>query len=184
MATESNQISIGSDLIEFDLFDPLLEKNQTLKDLKSSKGTVIIFMCNHCPYVIHVMPKLVEIANEYIRKGISFVGISSNDILNYPEDSPENMATYSERNELPFPYLFDKTQEVAKAYDAACTPDFYVYDGDGKLFYHGRFDETRPKSEVEPTGDEFIAALDSLLEGAAFDKPMYPSIGCSIKWSD
>ncbi|OGU56811.1 MAG: alkyl hydroperoxide reductase [Ignavibacteria bacterium GWF2_33_9] len=184
MATESNQISLGSDSIEFDLFNPYLEKFQSLDDLKSDKGTVIIFMCNHCPYVIHIIPKLVELANYYIKKGISFVGISSNDILNYPEDSPENMAHYVDKYDLPFPYLFDETQEIAKAYDAACTPDFYVYDGDNKLYYHGRFDETRPQQGRQATGDELAGALNLLLDEAEFDGVMYPSIGCSIKWKD
>lgn len=182
MATESKQILIGSDFKEFDLFNPLLKKNQKLTELKSPKGTIIIFMCNHCPYVIHVMPKLVEIANDYIAKGLSFVGISSNDIINYPEDAPEEMVKYTAKYSLPFPYLYDETQETARDYDAACTPDFYVYDGNGKLFYHGRFDSTRPNSGNQPTGIEFTNALDALLDGKPPVSPSYNSIGCSIKW--
>lgn len=184
MATESNSLILGSDIIDFELLNPLEDEFQSLQDLKSKNGSVIVFMCNHCPYVTHIMPKLVEVANTYIRKGISFVGISSNDIINYPEDSPENMAHYAQIYNLPFPYLYDETQEIAKKYDAACTPDFYVYDNNGKLYYHGRFDETRPKTEREATGEELIFALESLLNEEVFEKTQYPSIGCSIKWKD
>jgi len=155
MATESNQISLGSDLIKFDLFNPILGKNQNSEELKSPKGTVVIFMCNHCPYVVHVMPKLVELANDYIAKGLKFVGISSNDIISHPADSPDQMKSYAKKYQLPFPYLYDESQEIAKAYDAACTPDFYVYDGNDKLYYHGRFDDTRPQSGNEPPGRNF-----------------------------
>lgn len=184
MATESKQISLNTDIIDFELYNPVNEKMQSLDDFRSNIGTVIIFMCNHCPYVIHIMPKLVEIAKEFIDEGFSFIGISSNDVFHYPEDSPENMEHYSRKYQIPFPYLYDETQEIAQAYDAACTPDFYVYNGDGKLFYHGRFDETRPKSGKDAHGGELYAALQSLLSGKPFEGEMFPSIGCSIKWKD
>lgn len=182
MATESKNLPLGSNIIEFSLFNPKLNTTQSLKDLKGEKGTLIVFMCNHCPYVIHILPKLVQIADEYSQKGINFIGITSNDITNYPEDSPENMIKISANYKINFPYLYDETQSVARSYDAACTPDFYLYDGNDKLVYHARFDASRPNSNVPTTGEDLIRALNCVLENKPIDFPQYNSIGCSIKW--
>jgi len=182
MAAESNNIPLGSSIIDFNLYNPILNKYQTLNELKGSKGTLVIFMCNHCPYVIHIIEKLSQIADEYTNKGISFIGINPNDIKNYPEDSPENMIKFAEKYKLHFPYLYDETQQIAREYDAACTPDFYLYNNDDKLVYHGRFDASRPNSGVPITGDELRKAMDYVLENKEIDFPQYNSIGCSIKW--
>ena len=182
MATESKNLNLGTSIIDFDLFNPKLNKNQKLNELKGKKGTLIIFMCNHCPYVVHIIEKLSKIADEYIAKGIAFIGINSNDIKNYPEDSPENMVKFANKYNINFPYLFDESQETARAYDAACTPDFYLYDSNDKLVYHGRFDASRPNSGIPVTGEELCRAIDYLLDGREIDFPQYNSIGCSIKW--
>lgn len=182
MAAESKNLPLGSKIIGFNLYNPIHNTTQSLDELKGEKGTLIIFMCNHCPYVIHILPKLVQIADEYTKKGISFIGITSNDIKNYPEDSPENMIKLSENYQIKFPYLYDETQDIARAYDAACTPDFYLYDSNDNLVYHARFDASRPNSGVPTTGEDLIRALDYVLEGKAIDFPQYNSIGCSIKW--
>lgn len=184
MAAESKNIPIGSEIINFTLYDPKLNKFQNLSELKGEKGTLIVFMCNHCPYVVYILNKLVEISDEYTKKGINFVGITSNDINKYPEDSPENMIKLIQQYRINFPYLYDETQEIAKAYDAACTPDFYLYNNNDKLIYHGRFDASRPNSGIEPTGEDLRRALDYLLHGKDIDFPQYNSIGCSIKWKN
>ncbi len=182
MAAESKNLPLGSGIINFNLFNPKLNKFQSLSELKGEKGTLIIFMCNHCPYVIHILPKLVEISEEYIEKGISFIGINSNDIVNYPEDSPDRMIELTKQYSISFHYLYDETQETAKLYDAACTPDFYLYNDQDILVYHARFDSSRPNSGVPTTGVDLIAAINSMLEGKPIDLPQYNSIGCSIKW--
>lgn len=182
MAAEGKNFPLGSSIIDFNLFNPILNKNQSLNELKGSNGTLVIFMCNHCPYVVHIIEKLSQIADEYIPKGISFIGINSNDLKNYPEDSPENMIKFAEKYKIHFPYLYDETQDIARAYDAACTPDFYLYNKDDKLVYHARFDGSRPNSGTPVTGEELRRALDYVLEGKEIDFPQYNSIGCSIKW--
>ncbi len=182
MAAESKNLPLGSEIVHFELFNPKLNNSQSLSELRGKKGTLIIFMCNHCPYVIHILPKLVEISETYIPKGISFIGINSNDIINYPEDSPEKMVELTQKYYINFPYLYDETQEIAKAYDAACTPDFYLYDSNDKLVYHGRFDASRPNSEKPTTGEDLSKAMDLLLENKSIFSPQYNSIGCSIKW--
>jgi len=182
MAAESNKIKLGSKIIDFNLMNPILNKLQTLEELKSPKGNVIIFMCNHCPYVIHILPKLVELSKEFISKGINFIGINANDVSSYPEDSPDKMIEYAQKYGIPFPYLFDETQEIARKYDAACTPDIYVYDDEDTLIYHGRFDAARPGLDTPITGSDLRYALECLLENKINEKPQYPSIGCSIKW--
>jgi thiol-disulfide isomerase/thioredoxin len=182
MAAESNKVELGSKIIDFNLLNPILNKKQSLNELKSPNGNVIIFMCNHCPYVIHILPKLVDFSKEFIAKGINFIGINSNDISSYPDDSPDKMIEYSNKYGIPFPYLFDESQEIAKKYDAACTPDIYVFNQNDALYYHGRFDAARPGLDTPVTGNELREALDYMLSGKAYDKPQYPSIGCSIKW--
>ena len=140
-----------------------------------------MFICNHCPFVIHVLDEIVSITKKY-EKEISFIAISSNDIVNYPEDSPELMKKLAEEKKFNFPYLFDETQEVAKKYDAACTPDFFVYNSDKQLVYRGQLDDSRPGNDVPVTGHDLRKAIDSLIKGEEIDKNQKPSIGCNIKW--
>lgn len=179
--TESTMVALGSKAPNFHLEDVISNNYLSLDDIKSNKATVIMFICNHCPFVIHVNPELVKIANEYKNVGVSFVAISSNDVENYPEDAPDKMSIVAKVLKFPFPYLYDKRQEVAKAYDAACTPDFYVFDGDLKLFYRGRLDDSRPGNSVPLSGKDLRTAIDACLEGRKVEK-QYPSMGCNIKW--
>ena len=140
-----------------------------------------MFICNHCPYVIHVFDQIISISNDY-KADFGFVGISSNDVVNYPADSPDKMAALSQELQFSFPYLYDETQEVAKAYDAACTPDFYVFDKNDVLVYRGRLDDSRPGNGVELTGRDMRMALDAVRSGGDVSAVQYPSMGCNIKW--
>jgi len=180
--TPSNMLPLGFIAPDFKLLDTISGKELTLDELTSDKATVIMFICNHCPFVKHVNEQLVQLANDYIPKGISFFAISSNDALNYPEDSPEKMKEYAQRLKYPFPYLYDETQEVAKAYDAACTPDFYIFDGDKKCIYRGQLDDSRPGNNKPVTGIDIRAALTAILKGNEISSDQRPSIGCNIKW--
>lgn len=180
--TESNMLPLGTEAPDFALLDTVSGKEIALADIQSDKATVIMFTCNHCPYVLHVNDELVKLSNEYMAKGVSFVAISSNDVENYPQDSPEKMKVLAEEVGYPFPYLYDATQVVAKAYDAACTPDFYVFDGDLKLQYRGRLCASRPNTNVPVTGEDLRAAIDAVLNSEAVAEKQYPSAGCNIKW--
>jgi peroxiredoxin len=180
--TESNMLPLGTKAPQFTLPDTVTDELLSIEDLKSDKATVIMFICNHCPYVIHVNAEMVRIANEYIEKGVSFIAISSNDVARYPDDAPDKMKETALSEGYPFPYLYDESQEVAKAYDAACTPDFYVFDGELKLAYRGRIDNSRPKTDTPVTGSDLRAALDAVLSGKAVAEKQYPSMGCNIKW--
>ncbi|NIT12965.1 MAG: redoxin domain-containing protein [Candidatus Dadabacteria bacterium] len=180
--TPSNMIPLGTKAPDFQLPDAVSGNEMSLDRLKSDKATVIMFICNHCPYVKHIQQGLVELANDYIPKGVSFIAINSNDVANYPDDSPENMKKVAERLGYPFPYLFDESQEIAKAYDAACTPDFYIFDADLKLVYRGQMDDSRPGNGKPVTGADIRKALDQILEGSAISEDQIPSIGCNIKW--
>lgn len=180
--TPSNMIPLGTTAPDFKLTEAVSGKEIGLQDIKSDKATVIMFICNHCPYVKHVQAGLVELANDYIPKGVSFIAINSNDVANYQDDSPENMKKVAEWLGYPFPYLFDETQQIAKAYDAACTPDFYIFDGDLKLVYRGQMDDSRPGNGKPVTGKDIRKALDELLEGKSISEDQIPSIGCNIKW--
>ena len=180
--TPSNMIPLGTKAPDFKLPDAVSGAEMSLEQLKSDKATVIMFICNHCPYVKHVQRGLVELANDYISKGVSFIAINSNDVKNYPDDSPENMKKVAERLGYPFPYLFDETQRIAKAYDAACTPDFYIFDSDLKLIYRGQMDDSRPGNGKPVTGVDIRKALDQILDGKTISEDQIPSIGCNIKW--
>lgn len=180
--TPSNMISLGTKASDFTLRDTVSGKNLSLSDSKSEKAVVIMFICNHCPFVKHVNKELVQLANDYIPKGISFIAISSNDVVNFPEDSPEKMKLEAKSLGYPFPYLYDESQEVARAYDAACTPDFFIYDNDLKLVYRGQLDDSRPSNGIPVTGKDIRAALDNLLSGKNISAEQRPSIGCNIKW--
>jgi len=180
--TPSTMVDLGTKAPDFNLPDAVSGENVSLEDVKSDKATVIMFICNHCPFVKHVKEELTKLASEYKKKGASFAAINSNDVENYPQDSPENMKKDAERFGYPFPYLFDETQEVAKAYDAACTPDFYIYDKDLKLVYRGQLDDSRPGNNIPVTGKDLRGALDNVLEGKKVSEEQKPSLGCNIKW--
>ena len=140
-----------------------------------------MFICNHCPFVVHVLDEIISISEEYFQD-ISFIAISSNDIVNYPEDSPKLMKKLAIDKQFNFPYLYDENQEVAKKYDAACTPDFFLYDKNKKLIYRGQLDDSRPGNNISVTGNDLRNAIVSLIEGKEIDKNQKPSIGCNIKW--
>ena len=180
--TPTTQIPLGYDAPKFNLLNPIMGKIQSLDELKSHKATVIVFMCNHCPYVVHILDVLVQLSNEYLAKSISFIGINSNDILKYPDDSPEKMVELVENNNIAFPYLFDETQEVARAYQAACTPDFSVFDANMKCVYRGQFDDSRPGNNQPITGLDVKRVLDSMLNDTQINSLQKPSLGCNIKW--
>jgi peroxiredoxin len=180
--TPSNMIPLGTIAPDFTLFDTVTSKNVSLKNLKGSNATVIFFICNHCPFVIHINDELVKIANDYNSKGISFIAISSNDVENYPQDSPELMKKVAEQQKYPFPYLYDNTQEVAKLYDAACTPDFYIFDSDLKLTYRGQLDDSRPGNGVGVNGKNLRFAIECILNDKPNTKIQRKSIGCNIKF--
>jgi len=180
--TESNMLPIGTVAPNFHIQDTVSGNYYSLDDLKSGVATVVMFICNHCPFVIHVNPELVRLANDYREKGVSFIAISSNDVANYPDDSPDKMKLVAKVLKFPFPYLYDKHQEVAKAYDAACTPDFYVFDGDSKLYYRGRLDESRPGNNKPLNGKDLRAAIDGAIAKESVPETQYPSAGCNIKW--
>ena len=180
--TESNMLPLGSEAPPFALPDTVSGKIIRLEDIASDKATVVMFICNHCPYVIHVNDEIVRVANDYIEKGIAFVAISSNDVVNYPQDDPGEMKLQAEKLKYPFPYLYDESQNVARAFDAACTPDFYVFDQELKLAYRGRIDDSRPGNKIPLSGKDLRSALDALLSGQAVAEKQYPSGGCNIKW--
>ena len=154
----------------------------SLKDLKSDKGTVVMFICNHCPYVKHIQHDLVQMAKIYQQKDVSFIAISSNNSVKYPQDGPNKMREVANALGFTFPYLFDETQDVARAYQAACTPDFYLFDKAMKCVYRGRFDDSTPGNNKAVTGADLKQALDNLLANKAIDEHQYPSVGCNIKW--
>lgn len=181
-ATETIQIPLGFRAPSFTLPDVVSGQLTDLSSLRGEKATVIMFICNHCPYVIHVREELVKMANEYIPRGISFIAISSNDVENYPDDAPDKMKLMAEEMRFPFPYLYDETQDVARAYHAACTPDFSIFDHELHCVYRGQLDDSRPKNDKPVTGKDIRAALDAILSGEEIAGPQIPSIGCNIKW--
>jgi peroxiredoxin len=153
-----------------------------LSDFDGAPALLVIFMCNHCPYVKHIADELARFAKEYQAKGVAIVGINSNDVANYPDDSPEKMREEVKLRGYTFPYLYDETQEVAKAYRAACTPDFFLFDKEHRLVYRGQFDDSRPSNGVPVTGKDLRAALDAVLSGKPVPPDQKPSLGCNIKW--
>jgi thiol-disulfide isomerase/thioredoxin len=181
-AVQSKMVPLGTKAPNFNLPDVISGRNVSLEEIKSDKATVIMFICNHCPYVINIYDHLAKLSSEYIKKGIAFVGINSNNYIAYPDDAPDKMKEVAERLGYEFPYLIDETQEVAKAYQAECTPDFFVYDKDLKLIYRGQYDDSRPGNGIPVTGKDLKAALDAVIEGREVPKEQIPSIGCNIKW--
>jgi peroxiredoxin len=179
--TASTMLQLGTKAPEFSL--PNIDGSVvSLADFAEKKGLLVVFMCNHCPFIKHLRTELSEFGNEYQDKGLGVVGISSNDVANYPDDSPEKMAEEATEAGYKFPYLYDESQDVAKAYKAACTPDFFLFDGDMTLAYRGQFDDSRPGNEISVTGADLRAACDQVLAGEAVPAEQKPSIGCNIKW--
>ncbi|XZE18368.1 thioredoxin family protein [Pirellulaceae bacterium SH449] len=179
--TASTMLPLGTTAPNFSLPTPsgeMVSRDQ----FREHKGLVVMFICNHCPYVKHVAPELARVSAEYMAKGIGFVGISSNDIEKHPDDAPGLMAVEAKRQGYLFPYLFDEDQSAAQAYKAACTPDIFVFDSEMKLVYRGQLDDSRPKNDLPLTGADLRQALDRILEGKPVSEDQKPSIGCNIKW--
>lgn len=182
--TLSNMLPLGTVAPNFSLLDTVSDDIKSLDEVKGIKGTVIMFICNHCPFVKHVNEQIAYLAMEYKVKGMGFVAISSNDVLNYPQDAPHLMKENAAQEKYTFPYLYDATQDVAKAYDAACTPDFYLFDAELKLVYRGQLDDSRPGNGLPVNGADLREAMDCLLVGKSISQEQKPSIGCNIKWSN
>ena len=180
--TASKMVPLGTTAPEFYLKDTTSSEWFSFADLKGEKGTLVLFICNHCPYVHHVIEEVLMIANDYRVQGIGIIAISSNDILNYPLDAPELMTEFAFENNFEFPYLYDETQEVAKAYGAACTPDFFLFDTQDKLVYRGQLDDSRPGNNLALSGNDLRGAIDGVLYNRTINPIQKPSIGCSIKW--
>ncbi len=181
VATASTMSPLGTVAPDFSLPDPN-GKTVSLADFKDASALLVVFMCNHCPFVRHLLGGLAELAREYQGRGVAVVGINANDVAKYPDDSPQKMVEEVATAGYTFPYLFDETQEVAKAYQAACTPDFFVFDRDQRLVYRGQMDDSRPDSGIQVTGKDLRAALDAVLAGQPALENQKPSMGCNIKW--
>lgn len=180
--TASKMVPLGTVAPEFHLKDTNSSEWFSYSDLKGEKGTLVIFICNHCPFVRHVIEEIVMIANDYRVQGISIIAISSNDISQYPEDSPELMTEFAFENKMEFPYLYDETQEVAKEYNATCTPDFFLFDSQNKLVYRGQLDDSRPGNGIPLSGTDLRGAIDGVIYNRIINPNQKPSLGCSIKW--
>lgn len=178
--TESNMLPLGTLAPKFQLKDVCTGLPVGLND--QHPATVILFICNHCPYVKHINSQLVDLANDYMSRNVRFLAINSNNVENYPDDSPANMKIAVQTHKYPFPYLFDETQEVAKAYNAACTPDFFVFNKKLALIYRGQLDDSRPGNNIPVSGHSIREALNCILENRILDVLQKPSIGCNIKW--
>lgn len=183
VVANSTMLPLGIEAPDFSLPDTQ-GRTVSLGDFKDAPALLVIFMCNHCPFVKHILDGLVELVKEYQQKGVAAVGINSNDVESFLEDRPEMMARAAREKKFTFPYLYDQSQSVAKAYHAACTPDFFLFDGDRKLVYRGQMDDSRPGSKIPVTGNDLRAALDAVLEGKEVSGRQKPSIGCNIKWKD
>ncbi|WJS96900.1 thioredoxin family protein [Flavobacterium johnsoniae] len=180
--TESTMLPLGTIAPDFYLKDTNSNDTLSFEDLKGSKGTLVMFICNHCPFVHHVMPEVIMVANDYRVQGLGVIAISSNDVVKYPQDSPELMADFALENKIDFPYLYDESQETAKAYQAACTPDFYLFDSQDKLFYRGQLDDSRPGNGIPLSGNDLRGAIDALIYNRSLKETQKPSLGCGIKW--
>lgn len=181
-AVKSTMLELGSKAPDFNLEDTISGKKFSLTGYVGNKALLVMFICNHCPYVKKIKKGLVEFASDYMPQGVGIVAISSNDVENYPEDSPEKMKEDAGKFGYPFPYLYDETQEVAKKYKAACTPDFFLFNENHELVYRGQFDDSRPKNDKPVTGKDIRAAADAVLAGEPVAEEQVPSIGCNIKW--
>ena len=180
--TESNMLPLGTVAPDFELLNVVKGDNESLNQLKGEKGTLIVFMCNHCPYVVYLLDSIISNSKKWKQQGITTIGISSNSIHTHPQDGPENMASLAVEKEFGFPYLFDATQAVAKAYDAACTPDFYLFDATLELHYRGRYDGSRPGNDTAIDGTDLQEAIDTMITKKTPLAKQWPSMGCNIKW--
>ena len=180
--TPSKMLPLGTQAPAFSLPDTVSGQILSLDQIHGVKGTVVMFICNHCPFVKHVFTGIVDLANDFLNLGVSFVAISSNDVENYPDDAPDLMTKVADEQNFPFAYLYDETQEVARAYDAACTPDFYIFDKNRSLVYRGQLDDSRPENGIPVTGNDMRSALEALCNGKEISLTQKPSIGCNIKW--
>lgn len=180
--TPSTMLPLGTKAPAFTLWDAQTDTMLSLSDLASPTATVIVFICNHCPYVLHIQHKLSEVADRYHALGIQFIAINANDPHAYPSDSPDKMKAFAEAHHFHFPYLYDETQRIAKAYQAACTPDFYVFDKDLACVYRGRFDDATPGNTNPISGKDLCDALDRILIGEPVSANQKASVGCNIKW--
>jgi peroxiredoxin len=182
MAVTSTMMPLGTEAPDFSLTDVVSGRTVTLHDFEDRNGLLVMFICRHCPYVTHVRPAIAALAREHIDSGLGIVAISANDPDAYPEDAPGGLAAEAVEAGYTFPYLFDETQQVAKAYTAACTPDFFLFNRDRRLVYRGQFDSSRPRNGVPVTGEDLRGAIDAMLEGRPVSSEQRPSVGCSIKW--
>jgi peroxiredoxin len=182
MAKTSRMLALGTPLPDFALPDVITGRTVAARDLPASKPVLIAFVCNHCPFVKHILEGFVAFATEYEPRGLAVIAISSNDPKDYPDDSPTRMAQVARERQFTFPYLFDESQAVAKAFEAMCTPDFFLFDRERRLVYRGQFDSSRPKNQMPVTGSDLRAAADAVLAGRAVAEKQTPSVGCGIKW--
>jgi peroxiredoxin len=182
--TESAMIELGTEAPPFDLEDVISTEHRSLDQVKGKHGLLVMFICQHCPFVQHVEKELAAIGKDFAGKGLGIAAISSNDAATHPEDAPHSLKRQAEKLGLNFPYLYDESQQVARAYDATCTPDFFLFDQDLKLVYRGQLDDSRPGNTVPVTGRDLRLAIDSLIAGKPISAEQKPSIGCNIKWKN
>jgi len=184
--TPSTMMPLSTTAPDFDLHDSVTGKSVNLQDAKGSNGTLVMFICNHCPYVVHLQSALGQLGSDYPPSGINIIAISANDVHHYPQDGPKEMTAFAQQNGFNFPYLYDESQSVAKSYDAACTPDFFLFDSDLKCVYRGQFDNSRPKNNIPVTGKDLRGAMDALINnegnGNTINQDQTASVGCNIKW--
>lgn len=180
--TASKMLALGTKAPNFLLPATNFNTNFNFNECKGQKGTLVMFICNHCPFVLHVIDEIVMIANDYRVQGLGIVAISSNDVIKYPQDAPDKMADFALENKIDFPYLYDESQNVAKAYNAACTPDFFLFDSQDSLIYRGQLDDSRPGNEIPVSGSDLRNAIDSVIYNRHLNDVQKPSIGCGIKW--
>lgn len=182
MPNQSSMLPLGTKALDFNLQDVVSQASVTLSTLEDKKALLVMFICRHCPYVKHVQQELAKLGRDYQDKDIAIVAISANDPISYPEDAPQSLKEQATQLNFTFPYLFDRSQEVAKAYQAVCTPDFFLFDAERKLVYRGQLDDSRPDSGIPVTGKNLRAAIEAVLNDQAVDQNQKPSMGCSIKW--
>lgn len=181
VAVNSTMLPLGTPVPSFRLPDPQGNLHRS-DDAAEAPGLLVAFVCNHCPYVIHIGPTFGEMTRQWMEQGLAVLGVNANDTDSYPDDAPEHMVTFAEKNGWEFPYLFDETQDVAKQFRAACTPDLYLFDGDKQLVYRGQFDSSRPNSGTPVTGEDLDAAVQAVLANQPVPEDQTPSLGCNIKW--